>query len=254
MYIVEKNLIICENANVMHCPNCKHSLKPEKIGSTVYWKCKQCNILWFDNKENDFLTLEEAEQLTQGKSQLELVDKTYLCPRCHKKLNEDTYYYRCYQCGGVLTDSQGLIEEKQNKITQVGQSVKPKPLRLSQFKSVVVVAGILVFFGLNLVIFSHFNNRSSYQSQASSITKEIRFQPINDQQLAIFFTTEQPYLSEAEFSASGRVWNKNISTQSSLTHFLIIESPLSETNLIIKLKTPDNNQEFKTESITVPLD
>jgi len=47
--------------DAMKCPNCSKPLQPEKIGSTVYWRCSSCGALWFDNKENDFLTEDEAK-------------------------------------------------------------------------------------------------------------------------------------------------------------------------------------------------
>jgi len=97
-----------------------------------------------------------------------------LCPKCHKKLEKDkSNYWRCYDCGGMFTNADSLIKEKQYKASQFTKSVK-KPFKLSQFQSVVVMAALIAFIGVNLVIFNSFNQKTTIQSRASEVKNNLR--------------------------------------------------------------------------------
>ncbi len=238
----------------MICPNCKTEMTPQKIGSTVYWACPKCHTLWFDNKESDFLSIEETETLVKMYSKSHLPNKDYRCPRDNRKLSKNTYHYHCYQCGGLLTTPAELKREKEDKARQFAKDMRTQkglPLRLSDLRSVVIVMGVLLFAGVNTFIFTRLNKKISVQSQAQEIESQIRFQKVNNDQLAIFFTTAEPYASSVKFNASGETWTETISEEPTLAHFLIVKAPPARTMLEILLE-PVEGQEFTTAPISVP--
>ena len=231
----------------MNCPNCKSAFKPEKIGSTVYWRCSKCNALWFDNKENDFLTLEEANTLKKLAPDCSFSKINYSCPRCNKPLSFDKHYFRCYSCGGVLSSSTAIFDEIKAKTTNFASKIA-KPFNISQLKYVAVLGMIIAFIGINFYLFNSFANKMSIQTQAEQISTNIRIQKINNQKLAIYFASTEPYQSVAIFSSDSEKWEKTISKELSLNHFLIIDIPKKPTTLTVRLISA--NQE---ELTTVPM-
>lgn len=218
----------------MKCPNCGASLKPEKIGSTVYWRCSTCGAFWFDNKESDFLTEEEAEKLKSLRPQASFSKLKYACPRDNKPLKFDDHHYRCYSCGGLLTNAQAIIEEKQSKQEQFSKRMV-KPLSLSQLKKVVIFASIALFLAINFNLFNALKHRLSSSTQAQQITTNLQIHRINQNKLAIYFNTQEPYQTFALFKNQSREWELPISPEYTLNHFLIVEQPKQKTMVQIKL-------------------
>ncbi len=232
----------------MHCPNCQHELKPKKIASTVYWVCDKCQALWFENKESDFLTLQEARRLHKLYPKALPLNKKYKCPNCHKELYKETYHFHCHSCGGNLTSAVKLVQEKRSYALQYQ---KDRPVTLSQMKSIVIMAALALFFLLNYSIITNLGKRQNLASQASEIVNNIRVQSLSNRQVIIFFNTENPYKSEARFQSQGRNWTIPINQQPGLTHFLLIDSPKAPTQLVIKITSLDNLS-IETKPIELP--
>lgn len=232
-----KNLAVYDKMLLMNCPNCQYELKPKKIENTVYWCCDNCQALWFENKESDFLTLEETKLLHKLYPKTLLLNKKYKCPRCNKELYKEKYQFHCHSCGGSLTSSSKLVEEKKAYALKYK---KTRPITLSQIKSVIVMAALALFFMLNYTIFTNLGKRRGLASQASEIVNNVRIQTLNNQQVMIFFNTENPYISEAQFHNQSRSWIVPINKNPGLTHFLLIDKPKSPTRLVIKIRTTDN--------------
>lgn len=222
-----------QNEN-MKCPHCGASLKPEKIGSTVYWRCHSCGALWFDNKESDFLTEEEAEKLLSLRPQASFSKLKYHCPRDKHELKYDDYYLRCYSCGGLLTNAQAILEEKQAKKTKLSAQLT-KPMRLSQLKNVVIFASIALFLVINFQLFNSLRNRLTSSTQAQQIQANLQIKQINQNKLAVYFTTEEPYRAKAVLKNKNRQWEVIISPEYTLNHFLLMNKPKTATTITIKL-------------------
>lgn len=229
----------------MKCPSCQHEFKPGKIGSTVYWVCGKCYALWFDSKENDFLTIAESEFLA-GKypsRKLRFEAKKGICPRDKHELQLDDFHYHCYICGGILTTAAQIVAEKLEKAekysTLSSQSNKSR-FKFSDFKNVVVMGSVAIFVFLNVVIFKNLSNRITIQSQASEVKTNIRIQKVGDNRIAFFFTTDRPLMSELEFQNDQTTWKLAISAQPSLTHFVLADIPPRDTSFVVKLTSKDN--------------
>ncbi len=220
--------------DAMKCPNCSKPLQPEKIGSTVYWRCSSCGALWFDNKENDFLTEDEAKKLSGLSPQPSFGKLEYHCPRDKSPLKFDQYYYRCYTCGGVMAAGGGILEEKTRKRAQTMPNIK-KPIGLNQMKHVVIFALAIVFVGLNISLVSSLRHRYSLTTQASEIESNLQIRTVSKSKLAIYFTTTEPYRTTAKFTNSQKSWEKMINSSYSLNHFLIVEKPELPTTVEIQL-------------------
>ena len=227
---------------VVKCPNCSHELKPEKINSTVYWHCHECGALWFDNKENDFLTLEEAQKLDDGKD-VSLSRLKYSCPRDEKPLKYDSYYYRCFSCGGVLTSPSAVVQEKTERATRFKPNLK-RPLTLSQLKYVAIFASVAIFIGVNVVLFNNLKEQISIETQAKEIASQIRVRSVGKDKTAIYFSTSAPYKSGARFQNTLGKWSQPISTEPTINHFLIINTPSQLTKLTVKLTSVKNEEEL----------
>ncbi len=237
----------------MKCPHCQTLLEPQKIGSVVYWACPKCHALWFDNKENDFLTLEETTELQAKYKKSSLTKEEYNCPRCNKPMSNNLTYHHCYSCGGVLYESKNLVEESETKTKEYTARIKNtlKPLQLSQLKSVVIVVGLLVFVGLNVSIFSKLGQKTTIQSQASAIKKQLRFQKVGNGKMAVFFTTEEPFISTAMFSTKSTQWTVEINKEPSVTHFLLFKEPTELTEVKVRLESL-KKEITETEAFTIP--
>jgi Zn-finger nucleic acid-binding protein len=251
--LIAKNLKFWQNLIYMKCPHCKTTLEPQKIGSVVYWACPKCHALWFDNKENDFLTLEETNKLQAKYNKNSLTKEEYSCPRCNKIMSNNLTYHHCYNCGGVLYESDNLVEETLTKTNKYTAKIKNtiKPLQFGQLKSVVIVVGLLVFVSLNVSIFNKLGKKTTIQSQASAIKKQLRFQSVGNNKMAVFFTTEEPFISTALFSNSSSNWTVEINKEPSVTHFLLFEQPNEATQVKVELKSL-KNEKIETETIAIP--
>lgn len=234
----------------MNCPNCQQELRPEKISSTVYWRCHNCGVLWFDNKENDFLSEAEANMLNQLKPRAHLDKQNYRCPRCCKKLKYDAYYFRCFHCGGVLGSSLEIVAEKKAK-TRAFSSNLNKPFRLGQLKYVVMITLVAVFLGVNYILLTNLSQKVSIQTQAQQVESNIRIQPVTQNRLAVFFSTSEPYSSSLLFENAKGTWEQAISTAPAISHFLIIERPSEPTTVKIRLVS-FSHEEFLTQPISLP--
>jgi Zn-finger nucleic acid-binding protein len=228
---------ICDNDEVMKCPNCTKELAPEKLGSTVYWKCSKCGALWFDNKESDFLTLEEAEMLEKENPQTSLSQIEFSCPRDHKELKFDGHYFRCFSCGGVLTTAKAIVEEKSAKAKELSGQIN-RPFTLSQLRSVTIFAAVTLFLGINYFLLQNFRTKITTASQAAEIAHNIALRPVNNNKLAIYFSTDEPFRSAAIFQNSSQEWQQSINDHPETNHFLIIERPTELTNLRVRLTSP----------------
>jgi len=218
----------------MKCPNCQNELAPEKIGSTVYWKCGECGALWFDNKENDFLTLDEAEKLQKENPQTSFSQIEFRCPRDHKELKFDSHYFRCFSCGGVLTNAKAIVEEKTAKAKEMAVA-SGRPFTLGQLKYVTIFTTISVFLGINYFILKNLNTKITTASQAAEVANNIALRSVNDNKLAIYFSTDKPYRSAALFRSPSHEWQQSINDHPETNHFLIIEQPSEVTELRVRL-------------------
>jgi len=227
----------------MKCPNCQKELKPERIGSTVYWRCHSCGALWFDNKENDFLTEEEAKELAKYKKQPTFGKLKYLCPRDKQALKYEKHYYHCYVCGGVMASAKAILEEKKSARRQWAENFQ-KPINLSQLKQVVIFALIILFVGLNISLVNALKQRYSLTIQAKEIKNNLQIRQINRSKLALYFTTDEPCQTTAVFENSQKSWEKVINPNYSLNHFLIVNKPELETTVRVKLRSIKNEETF----------
>ncbi|MFA6005830.1 MAG: zf-TFIIB domain-containing protein [Patescibacteria group bacterium] len=223
----------------MNCPSCKHELTPSQLGSTVYWACNACHLLWFDNKENDFLSLDETEMLEKKIGKGIFQSKTISCPRDDLPLYKDSYYYRCSSCGGVFTECSGLVKEKTSRAKHY---IASRPLTLNQIRSVVVLGAILTFFGANYVILNTLNRKTTIQSQAAELVTNIHIRNVNNSQLALFFTTDRPYVSVVHFRTKTRQWSVYINKEPHMDHFLVFDKPDEQTTAQVTLNDANGTQ------------
>lgn len=220
----------------MLCPNCQTVLELEKINSVVYYFCAQCNSFWFDNKDTDFLTLAEAEALYEKfppKSRL-MPNKPYQCPNCQKELEKTDYSYQCYNCGGVLTNAQVLLKEK---VQLLKKSKLEAPFSVNQLKGVVLLGFITLFVGVNYFILNKINqNKINNTTRASVLGSNLHVKALNNGQLLVLLTTDDPYYSTAHLiKKNGDHQVININNKLSLTHLLNISLPKKGTMLYIEL-------------------
>jgi Zn-finger nucleic acid-binding protein len=227
----------------MKCPNCGASLSPEKIGSTVYWRCKNCGALWFDNKECDFLTEEEAVKLSKLEPEPSFSKLKYFCPRDKKPLKFDNHYYRCYSCGGILTSANAIVEEKRARREQFS-SGSSKPVSFSQMKGVVIFAAVILFLVINFNLINNLKSRLTSTTQAHQVETGLQIRKLNQNKLVLYFTTEEPYRSKAIFKNNKREWKQTISPEYTLNHFLIINKPDLQTTVKIELTSIKNEIQF----------
>lgn len=192
------------------------------MGSCVYWSCASCHTLWFDNKENDFLTLEETEALAKKFPKKTTLGKNYSCPRCNQELYKDDYYFRCSTCGGVLSEPSALAKEQMNKAKRYAKDGR---FTLSQIRSVVVLAAVFVFFGINYVMISAMQRKSTIQTQAAELLNSVHVRNVSNNQMALFFTTDQPLMSAAHFYTPARQWNTVINQSPRIDHFIVFDKP-----------------------------
>lgn len=216
----------------MNCPHCHKELVPQQLGSTVYWGCESCHVLWFDNKESDFLTIDEAQMLHDTYPEKLVLGKSYQCPRCNEALYKDAYYLRCATCGGVLTDGASLVKETQQKAKKFIASGR---LTLAQVRSIVVLGAIFIFFGINYVILSTLQHKSTLQTQAAELKTNVHVRNVNNSQMALFFTTDRPYISVAHFYTRSTQWDMVINKEPRIDHFVIFDKPTEQTSVTIIL-------------------
>jgi len=235
----------------MKCPNCAKEMRPEKIGGTVYWKCAKCGALWFDNKENDFLTLSEAEMLEKDNPQTSFSKVELYCPRDHKELKYDKHYFRCYSCGGVLTSAKAIVSEKTARAKEFSQSAN-RPFTLGQLKYVTIFTSIAVFLGINYFILKNLNTKITTSSQAAEISKSIALRPVSNGKLALYFATAEPFYSAALFKNSAKEWQQAISDHPGTNHFLLIEQPTEITLLRVRLTAESGESQLSEEIKIAP--
>jgi len=233
----------------MECPNCQAELKPEKIGSTVYWRCASCGALWFDNKESDFLSEEEAAKLNKIKKQPSFSRLNYTCPRDKTKLKYDGYYYRCYSCGGLMASSASILEEKMAKRQRLASTLK-KPISFSQMKNVVIFALAVLFVGVNVSLVNGLRHRLTLETQAQQVKSTLQIHAVNQDKLALYFNTEEPYRTTALFKSADRQWEQVINPNYSLNHFLIVSRPSKATKVQVRLQSV-KNEEYLTEEVAL---
>ena len=227
----------------MKCPNCGASLKPEKIGSTVYWRCKECGAFWFDNKESDFLTEDEANKLKELGPQASFSKLKYQCPRDQKTLKFDDHHYRCFSCGGLLTNATAIVEEKKTKRQELSPNLS-KPMNLKQLKNVVIFASVALFLIINFNLFNLLKNRLTSTTQAQQIQTNLQIHQLGQNKLALYFTTQEPYRSVAVFKNAKREWELTISPEHALNHFLIVDKPAIRTTVQVRLYSLKKEQEL----------
>ena len=144
----------------MICPHCTHELEPQKMGSTVYWLCGSCNALWFDNKETDFLSLDEAKSLTELHNPA-VLDHENTCVFIVKTSLQRTLFLHCYTCGGI-TSCELLVAE-------AGTSRRAfKNARLPLKTRTVVILGVLGIFAVLTAPFSTSFHKTTVTTQARS--------------------------------------------------------------------------------------
>ena len=216
----------------MNCPNCHKEMAPQQLSSSIYWSCESCDALWFDNKENDFLTLDEAEILQKSYPERISPTKSYQCPHCNEALYKDPYYFRCSTCGGVLSDAHGLVKDTQQKASRF---MKLGRLTLAQIRSVVVVGALVAFFSLNYVIFKTLERKSTIQTQAAELATNIHIRNVNNNQMALFFTTDRPYTSVAHFYTRSIKWETLINKEPKIDHFVVFDKPAEPASVTIVL-------------------
>lgn len=235
----------------MNCPNCTHELHPQHIGSVAYFRCTKCNSLWFDNKESDFLTLDEVTALNDEFPGHTFEKKAYTCPRCHKAMTREDYGYHCYFCGGVLTSAQSLLKEKAKKTKQMEKRFAGMP----SLRNVVIVSAVFLLVGLNYTIITNLiNKKTNLQTQAAEINKFVKVQKVG-KQAAVFFTTNELSRSEIvvkDMDRSGQptVKTLEISTEPSLTHFVLVPLPTKNTKLIVRFISPESGKITESKEIS----
>jgi len=223
----------------MNCPNCKHELTPHQLGSTVYWACGTCHLLWFDNQENDFLSLDETEMLSKEFGKGVFQTESLRCPRDNALLYKDTYYFRCSSCGGVFSESSNLVKEKEQKAKRY---VVARPFTLNQIRSVVVLGAILTFLGANYFILSTLQRKSTIQSQAAELINNVHLRNVDNSQLMLFFTTDRPYISVAHFTTRTKQWSVIINKDPHIDHFLLFDKPDESATVKITLSDTKGHQ------------
>lgn len=238
----------------MYCANCKKELIPQHQGNIAYWACTQCHLLWFDNKESDFITLEEAEKIYATFPKAVLKKTNYSCVRCHKNMTYEHSEYRCYFCGGMLTTAKHLLNEKRTKADKIS---KQKYFSLPHFKTVAIMSALVLLIGVNIGIFNNLGQKTTIASQASEIDKFIRIQRVNNKQIAVFFTTNELCTTQAIIATTqpnGTIQTSmlDISTEPSLTHFILLPIPENKTMLTIRFTTKQTDVQV-TDSKTIVL-
>ncbi len=237
----------------MQCSNCSHQLNPHQTGNIVYWACKECHTLWFDNKENDFLTLEEVQDIHSHYPAKELKHKAYNCLRCDKPMNKEKGYFYCYLCGGTLITSDQLLQQKESQVSKFAST--NKGFSATNLRSVVVMGALVLFLALNYGIISNLNKKTTIESQAAEIDQHIRVQEVNDKQIAVFFTTTELYKTEAVIkkqTIDGGVTTeiKPISVEPSLAHFVLIDKPASSTKTELTIQFIPGDSQKNQHMIT----
>ncbi len=231
----------------MECPNCQTELKPEKIGSTVYWRCGSCGALWFDNKESDFLSEEEASKLNKINKQPSFGQLNYTCPRDQSQLKYDGHYYRCYSCGGLMAAPASILEEKMAKRQKLVSTLR-RPISFGQMKQVVIFALAILFVGINVSLVNGLRHRLSLETQAQQIKSDLKIHIVSQNKLALYFNTEEPYRTTALFTSADKQWEKIINSNYSLNHFLIVDKPAQATKVQVRLQSV-KNEEYLTEKV-----
>lgn len=209
----------------------------------MYWCCKECGALWFDNKESDFLTEDEAVKLQSLEPQASFSKLKYLCPRDKEPLKFDDHHYRCFSCGGLLTNATAIVEEKRAKRQELSPNLS-KPMSLSQLKTVVIFASIALFLIINFNLLGLLRHRLTSTTQAQQIQTDLQIHQLSQNKLALYFTTQEPYRAVAVFKNVKREWELPISNEHALNHFLIVDKPTTPTTVQIRLYSLKNEQEI----------
>ncbi len=205
----------------MICPHCTHELEPQKMGSTVYWLCGSCNALWFDNKETDFLSLDEAKSLTELHNPAVLDHEKYLCVHCKKRLYKEPYFLHCYTCGGVLTSCELLVAEKQERAEELS---KKRPFAFKDLRTVVILGVLGIFAVLNVTLLNKLSTKTTVTTQASDLKVQVQY--VGKNKLAVFFSTEKQLRSTLVIRLrNGKVQTITMSDEPSYTHFAVIDKP-----------------------------
>jgi Zn-finger nucleic acid-binding protein len=226
----------------MFCPNCQTEAKPEKVQSLVYYRCNNCQALWFDNKDSDFLTLSEAEAIKNSSPSNVVFKQQIICPNCDKQLQVlGKQQFQCYQCGGILTSATQIFKDRLKKITEAGRH---SSFSKQQLRNVVVLGLLVGFIGLNYLLVKDLSQQRQRVVKAQVLGTNIRVQHLNNQQVAIFFTTEDPYYSILYLQKTdGLIKAFPINQkQPSYTHLLTMEAPKKGERVEITLLSIDRQR------------
>ncbi len=142
-----------------------------------------------------------------------------------------------------MTGAEAIVKEKQDKRKQFSRKLT-KPLHFSQLQKVIIFASIAFFLAINFNLFKLLQQRLPISTQAQQIGSNLQIQTINQDKLAVYFNTNEPYRTYALFKNPTRQWELVISPEYTLSHFLILTKPKLKTTIQIKLVSLENQIEL----------